>query len=356
MPREQRLHVVERVDRDALAPDLAFRPDAVGVVAHQGRHVECGREAGLAVVEQVAEALVGLLGGAEARELAHRPQAAAVHRRVHAARERILARVADVALAVVVGQVLVGVERLDRLAGDRGEQALALGLARVDLLQPLMGAALSRRALPPWGHCMGADRRTALELDGGSRETRSDMLSRRLLLAVASVTLILIGTAPAQAAFPGLNGKIAFTYTPGNPGTSGDIYVMQPDGSGAWSDHGPARRGARTCVVFRRHEDRLHAEPRHLGDERRWHRRRSTSPSSRPVQRHSPSWSPDGTKIAFSSSRSGMFGPEHLHHERRRQRRDTGHVRDARPAARLVAGWSLRIAFVRPTAHLHDEA
>ena len=50
------------------------------------------REARLAVVEQVAEALVGLLGGAEAGELAHRPQPPAVHRRVHAARERELAR------------------------------------------------------------------------------------------------------------------------------------------------------------------------------------------------------------------------------------------------------------------------
>ena len=48
----------------------------VGVVAHQRRHVERGAQAGLAVVEQVAEALVGLLGGAEAGELAHRPQAA----------------------------------------------------------------------------------------------------------------------------------------------------------------------------------------------------------------------------------------------------------------------------------------
>ena len=78
---EERLHVVERVDRDALAADLAERARVVRVVAHQGRHVERGREAGLPVVEQVAEALVGLLGGAEAGELAHRPQPAPVHRR-----------------------------------------------------------------------------------------------------------------------------------------------------------------------------------------------------------------------------------------------------------------------------------
>ena len=75
------------------------------------------REPGLAVVEQVVEALVGLLGGAEAGELPHRPQAAAVHRRVDAAGERKLARVAD--LLVVRADVLRPVERLDRLAGER---------------------------------------------------------------------------------------------------------------------------------------------------------------------------------------------------------------------------------------------
>ena len=90
--REERLHVRERVDRDALAADLAERARVIGVVAHQRRHVERGREAGLAVLEQVAEALVRLLGGAEAGELAHRPEPAAVHRRVDAARERIDAR------------------------------------------------------------------------------------------------------------------------------------------------------------------------------------------------------------------------------------------------------------------------
>ena len=69
-------------------PTSPERARMVGVVAHQRRHVERGREAGLAVVEQVAEALVRLLGGAEAGELPHRPELAAVHRRIDAARER----------------------------------------------------------------------------------------------------------------------------------------------------------------------------------------------------------------------------------------------------------------------------
>jgi hypothetical protein len=82
------------------------------------------------MVEQVAEALVGLLGGAEARELAHRPQAPAIHRRVDAARERIAARQPDLGL---VGEVGLGVERLDRKAAQRSERHIALAAERVGL-------------------------------------------------------------------------------------------------------------------------------------------------------------------------------------------------------------------------------
>ena len=125
---EQRLHVLERVDRDALAADLAERARVVRVVAHQRRHVERGREPGLAVLEQVAEALVRLLGRAEAGELAHRPEPAAVHRRVDAARERVLPRIAEIAL-VVDPDVLRRVQRLDRKPGDRRGRARVSRLA-----------------------------------------------------------------------------------------------------------------------------------------------------------------------------------------------------------------------------------
>ena len=124
IPPNSVCHVLQRVDRDALAPDLAERARMVGVVAHQRRHVERRREAGLAVVDQVAEALVRLLGGAEAGELPHRPQPAAVHRLVHAARERVLARAGRSRSGV--RQVGRRVERLDRLPRERRERVLAL--------------------------------------------------------------------------------------------------------------------------------------------------------------------------------------------------------------------------------------
>ena len=139
-PLEQRLHVGERVDRHALAPDLAERARMIRVVAHQRRHVERGREAGLPMLEQVAEARVRLLRRAEAGELAHRPEPAAVHRRIDAARERIGAGPAEVALVVEL-DVLGRVERLVLDAGDGREELAFTFRRRLVALAPLLGAA-----------------------------------------------------------------------------------------------------------------------------------------------------------------------------------------------------------------------
>ena len=100
----------------------------VGVVAHQRGHVEGGRQARLAVLEQVVEALVGLLAGAEAGELAHRPQPPAVHRLVDAARERVGARAPDRVLGAADpgGEVLGGVQLAHGLAGERAEAVAVL--------------------------------------------------------------------------------------------------------------------------------------------------------------------------------------------------------------------------------------
>ena len=87
-PAEERLHVRERVDGNALAADLAERARVVGVETHQRRHVEGGREPCLPVLEQIAEPLVRLRRRAEAGELPHRPEPASVHRGVDPARER----------------------------------------------------------------------------------------------------------------------------------------------------------------------------------------------------------------------------------------------------------------------------
>ena len=102
---EERLHVLERVDRHTFPADFAQRALVVRVVAHQRRHVESSRETRLAVLEQVPEALVRLFRGPKTRELPHRPQLPAIHRRIHTPRKRMHTRIAEVPLVVELDRV-----------------------------------------------------------------------------------------------------------------------------------------------------------------------------------------------------------------------------------------------------------
>ena len=118
---EERAHVLQAGDRDADLADLALRQRMIGVVAHLRRQVEGDREAGRAVFQQVAVALVRLLGGGVARVLAHRPEAAAIHRRLDAARVGILAGIAQRLVGVPAGEA-----RLRRAGANRATPALVV--------------------------------------------------------------------------------------------------------------------------------------------------------------------------------------------------------------------------------------
>src|SRR5690606_1569115 len=98
-------------------------PGRVRIVAHQGGQVERDGEARLAVGQEVAEPPVRFLGGAEAGELPHGPQAAPVHGAVNAAGVRIFARIAQVPPVVQVFHVIRAVQPFDGQARD-GEKAL----------------------------------------------------------------------------------------------------------------------------------------------------------------------------------------------------------------------------------------
>ena len=56
---------------------------------------------------------------------------------------------------------------------------------------------------------------------------------RKGLIGLLAAFVLMAATSVAHAAFPGQNGKIAFDYHP----TSDDIFVVEPDGSGADRDH-----------------------------------------------------------------------------------------------------------------------
>ena len=126
---EEDLHVGQRADRHAALAELAQRLGRVAVVAVERRHVKGHAQAGLALLEQIAEAGVGLLGRAEAGEHAHGPQLAAVQGGMHAARVRILAGEAEIAHVVHAGDVGRRVQPVDGRGGGGDELRLALGEA-----------------------------------------------------------------------------------------------------------------------------------------------------------------------------------------------------------------------------------
>ena len=114
-PLEDGLHVVQGVDGDAALADLPLCHLRVGVVAHLRRQVERHREAGLALVHEVVEPLVGLGGGPHPGVLPHRPQPPAVHRRVDAPCVGLFAGISDVLAVVEIRDVCGRVQRVDRL-------------------------------------------------------------------------------------------------------------------------------------------------------------------------------------------------------------------------------------------------
>jgi len=138
---EEDLHVPQRVDGDALAADLARAHRVVRVDPHKRRHVEGRRQPGLALVDEVVEPLVGLLGGAEPGELPHRPGAAAVHRRVDAARVRRLPGEPQILVVLHVRDVLGGVQPVDLVVGD-GHELLPPLATLEERLERLLGPAV----------------------------------------------------------------------------------------------------------------------------------------------------------------------------------------------------------------------
>jgi Tol biopolymer transport system component len=117
------------------------------------------------------------------------------------------------------------------------------------------------------------------------------------LAVVASTVCAVVLAAPAHATFPGENGKIAFSR-------ESDIYTVNPDGSGetnltndayASYDHQPSWSPDGTKIAFAREQNGVSEIDVMNAD--------GTGMIGLGANGEGPSWSPDGTKIVFTSFR-----------------------------------------------------
>ena len=121
--------IAQGIDRHADPADFADRFRRVGIVAALRRQIEGDVEPGLAVGDQIFEALVGVGGVGEAGILPHGERPLPVHQRMNAAGERRLAGAAGID-AAGGDHILGGIERFDLDAGFVDHAADGSFLAR----------------------------------------------------------------------------------------------------------------------------------------------------------------------------------------------------------------------------------
>lgn len=134
---------------------------------------------------------------------------------------------------------------------------------------------------------------------------RRALFSQSIVCASVLSGLVLIGSTPVQAAFPGFNGKIAFER-----GSTPDIWVMDPSGANPQNltnspsaiDADPAFSADGTKIVFDTNRNGSR-EIYVMNADGTGQTRLTTSSTGKGD--FNPSFSPDGSKIVFASLRDG---------------------------------------------------
>jgi Tol biopolymer transport system component len=113
----------------------------------------------------------------------------------------------------------------------------------------------------------------------------------------------------AQAAFPGQNGKIAFSIQPGGQISNYEVWSMNPDGTSVVnltnhpnSDESPVWSPDGTKVAFMTNRDCCHNTDIYTMNA---DGTSQTNVTFSPDSEDSPAWSPDGTKLVFVSLLGG---------------------------------------------------
>jgi Tol biopolymer transport system component len=140
-------------------------------------------------------------------------------------------------------------------------------------------------------------------LPPSSRGSLSGRIIRPLSAAILGLALVaFVALAePAQGAFPGANGKVAFDR-------ESDIFTMNADGSGQTNltgttavDFDPAWSPDGTRIAFASNQDPASNEIYVVNSEGTGQARLTVNA----FDDRNPAWSPDGTKIAFTTMRDG---------------------------------------------------
>ena len=152
-----------------------------------------------------------------------------------------------------------------------------------------------------------------------------------ILVTLGPVGMLAATAGPALAAFPGMNGKVAFES---NRDGNVEIYVMNGDGSGQTNltnnpaaDDDPAFSPDGTKIAFasaragNREIYVVNADGTNL-----------TRLTNHPADDIQPAFSPDGTKIAFSSNRDGNRDIYLMNADGTNPTRLTNHLADRAPA------------------------
>jgi Tol biopolymer transport system component len=126
---------------------------------------------------------------------------------------------------------------------------------------------------------------------------------RARVLAGSLIAALGLTTAPALAAFPGANGRIAFQ------GGDFEIHAMEPDGSAtanltgsAGTEFQPAWSVDGSKVAFGKLGAGSRAEIHVMNADGS---AQTPLTSAGTIEASAPAWSPDGRKIAFLSKRNG---------------------------------------------------